>query len=95
MFFQSPTNQPFYASHRRDSSVHEFPPFSKGPRTRGDKMKLSVHLGEIFVKKSVGLSCTDKLHSVWLLTIRYLKIRFISEKVNVIISRLAPFVATF
>ena len=46
----------------------------KGRRTRADKMKLSVHLGKISVKKSVEFNTTNKVHSVRLLTILYLKI---------------------
>ena len=55
---------------------------SKGPGTRADKMKLSVHLGKILVKKLVGLNCTDKLHSVRLLTIWYLLVRCINKSAN-------------
>ena len=49
---------------------------TKGPRTRADTMKLSVHLGKISVTKSVGLNCTDKILSVRVLTILYLKITY-------------------
>ena len=67
----------------------------KGRRTQADNLNLSVHFGALSVQKSVGLMCTDKLHSVRLLTIWYFKIRYISEKVYVIVGRLDPFISTF
>ena len=49
---------------------------NKARHTRADNLNLSVHFATFSEKISVGLKCTDKLHSVRLLTICYLKIRY-------------------
>ena len=65
------------------------------PSHTADKMKLLVHLGKISVKKSAGFNATDKVHSLRLLTIMYLKIRYIFfSKVYVFISRFVPLSVT-
>ena len=42
-------------------------------------MELSVHLGIVLVKRLVGINATDKVHSLRLPTITYLKIRYIKK----------------
>ena len=46
-----------------------------GRRTWADKLKLSVEFGTLLVLKSVVFNATDKVHSVQVLTILYLKDR--------------------
>ena len=47
-----------------DIDSYKVMPARKGRHTRADKMKLSVHLGKILVKKSVEFNTTDTVHSV-------------------------------
>ena len=50
---------------------------TKGRHTQADNMKLLVHFGTLSVPESIGLRCSDKLHSVRVPTIGYPKIRYI------------------
>ena len=51
-------------------------PATKACRTRADKIKISVELVKILVKKSVLTNSNDTFQSVRLLTILHLKIRY-------------------
>ena len=59
----------------------------KGRRTRTDKLKLSVQYCIFSVQKSVVFNATAKSHSVRVITILYLKIRYIFCKSYVFFNR--------